>query len=55
MRDYAASLGWDKAPPAPELPEAIVRGTRARYVEIFERLTGRSFDDYLRDPRIVLE
>ena len=55
VRDYAASLGWDKAPPAPELPDAIVQGTRARYVEIFERLTGRSFDDYLRDPRIALE
>ncbi len=55
VRDYTATLGWDKSPPAPALPADIVRGTRARYVAIFERLTERSFDDYLRDPRIVLE
>jgi phosphoribosylaminoimidazole-succinocarboxamide synthase len=54
VRDYCESLGWDKTPPGPDLPEDVVAGTRARYVEAFERLTGIRFDDYLADPEIVL-
>ena len=54
VRDYCETLGWDKTPPGPELPEAVVTGTRARYVEAFERLTGIPFDDYLADPEVVL-
>src|SRR3954452_11622470 len=54
VRDYCETLGWDKTPPGPELPEAVVTGTRARYVEAFERLTGILFDDYLADPEVVL-
>jgi phosphoribosylaminoimidazole-succinocarboxamide synthase len=54
VRDYCESLGWDKTPPGPELPDDVVAGTRARYVEAFERLTGIPFDDYLRDPDVVL-
>jgi phosphoribosylaminoimidazole-succinocarboxamide synthase len=54
VRDYCESLGWDKTPPGPELPETVVSGTRARYVEAFERLTSRSFDEYLADPEVVL-
>jgi phosphoribosylaminoimidazole-succinocarboxamide synthase len=54
VRDYCESLGWDKAYPGPELPDEVVIGTRARYVEAFERLTGISFDDYLADPEVVL-
>jgi phosphoribosylaminoimidazole-succinocarboxamide synthase len=50
VRDYCESLGWDKTPPGPELPEDVVAGTRARYVEAFERLTGVEFDAYLADP-----
>jgi phosphoribosylaminoimidazole-succinocarboxamide synthase len=53
-RDYAEALGWDKTPPGPELPEEIVAGTRGRYVEAFERLTGIPFDDYLADPEVVI-
>jgi phosphoribosylaminoimidazole-succinocarboxamide synthase len=53
-RDYCASLGWDKTPPGPELPDDVVAGTRSRYVEAFERLTELAFDDYLADPEIVL-
>jgi phosphoribosylaminoimidazole-succinocarboxamide synthase len=53
VRDYCKSLGWDKAPPGPELPEEVVTGTRARYVEAFERLTEIRFDDYLADPEVV--
>ena len=53
VRDYVQSIGWDKAPPAPELPESVVAGTRARYVEAFELLTGASFERYLADPGVV--
>jgi phosphoribosylaminoimidazole-succinocarboxamide synthase len=54
VRDYCESLGWDKTAPGPELPEDVVAGTRARYVEAFERLTGIGFDAYLADPEVVL-
>jgi phosphoribosylaminoimidazole-succinocarboxamide synthase len=54
VRDYAESLGWDKTYPGPELPGEVVEGTRARYVEAFERITGISFDRYLEDPEVVL-
>lgn len=47
VRDWLEDTGWDKRPPAPELPAAVVADTRRRYVEAFERLTGRSFDEYL--------
>jgi phosphoribosylaminoimidazole-succinocarboxamide synthase len=53
-RDYCESLGWDKHEPGPELPAEVVAGTRARYVEAFERLTEIDFDDYLADPEVVL-
>jgi len=54
VRDYCESLGWDKADPGPEVPEDVVAGTRARYVEAFELLTGIAFADYLADPQVVL-
>jgi phosphoribosylaminoimidazole-succinocarboxamide synthase len=54
VRDYCESLGWDKNPPGPELPDDVVAGTRARYVDAFERLTGIDFDDYLGNPEGVL-
>jgi phosphoribosylaminoimidazole-succinocarboxamide synthase len=53
VRDYCESLGWDKTYPGPELPEDVVAGTRARYVEAFERLTEIAFDDYIADPETV--
>jgi phosphoribosylaminoimidazole-succinocarboxamide synthase len=53
-RDYCETLGWDKNYPGPELPEEIVMGTRARYIEAFEQLTEIDFDDYLADPEVVL-
>lgn len=43
VRDYLESLVWDKNPPAPELPEEVVQRTRAKYVEAFERVTGKRF------------
>ena len=54
VRDYCESLGWDKTYPGSELPPEIVEGTRARYVDAFERLTEIAFDDYLADPEVVL-
>lgn len=53
VRDYAEALGWDKTHPGPELPGEVVAGTRARYVEAFERITGIAFDAYLADPNVV--
>ena len=53
VRDYVQTIGWDKAPPAPELPADVVSGTRARYIEAFELLTGVSFDAYVADPSAV--
>ncbi|HUQ21390.1 MAG TPA: phosphoribosylaminoimidazolesuccinocarboxamide synthase [Gaiellaceae bacterium] len=54
VRDYTEGLGWDKTDPGPEVPAEVVAGTRARYVEAFELLTGFPFDDYLADPQVVL-
>jgi phosphoribosylaminoimidazole-succinocarboxamide synthase len=54
VRDYCESLGWDKTAPGPELTDEVVAGTRARYVEAFERLTGIDFDAYLAEPAVVL-
>jgi phosphoribosylaminoimidazole-succinocarboxamide synthase len=54
VRDYCETLGWDKTPPGPELPADVVAGTRARYIEAFERLTSIPFDNYLADPEAVL-
>ena len=54
VRDYCETLGWDKTAPGPELPDDVVEGTRARYVEAFETVTGIEFDAYLADPDVVL-
>jgi phosphoribosylaminoimidazole-succinocarboxamide synthase len=53
-RDYCEALGWDKTYPGPELPDDVVAGTRARYVEAFERLTELEFAAYVADPEVVL-
>ena len=47
VRDFATATGWDKQPPAPELPDEVVAATRSRYLEAYERITGASFDDWL--------
>jgi phosphoribosylaminoimidazole-succinocarboxamide synthase len=54
VRDWCEASGWDKRPPAPELPDHVVEGTRARYAEAFARLTGIPFERYLDDPEVVL-
>jgi phosphoribosylaminoimidazole-succinocarboxamide synthase len=40
LRDYLVSISWDKKPPAPALPESVVRDTRRKYLEALEQLTG---------------
>ena len=47
VRDWAAGSGWDKSPPAPELPHDVVEGTRARYLEAYERIAGEPFGNWL--------
>ena len=54
VRAWCEQIGWDKTAPGPELPDDLVAGTRARYVEAFERLTELSFDEYLANPEVVL-
>lgn len=46
VRDHYLKLGWDQRPPAPALPQAVIDGTRARYVEGYEMLTGESFTEW---------
>ena len=42
VRDWLDETGWDHSPPGPELPDEVVAGTRAKYVEAYERITGRT-------------
>jgi len=47
VRDWASSTGWDKKPPAPEVPEDVVAGTREQYVDAYERIAGEPFQAWL--------
>ncbi|HEV2975092.1 MAG TPA: phosphoribosylaminoimidazolesuccinocarboxamide synthase [Solirubrobacteraceae bacterium] len=47
VRDWASQSGWDKQPPAPAIPDDVVAGTRARYVEAYELIAGEPFDAWL--------
>jgi len=47
VREWLERQPWDKSPPPPNLPDKIVAGTRERYIEAYERITARSFADYL--------
>ena len=46
VRDYAASLGWDKTAPAPPMPDEVIAATSARYIEAYEKITGLQFSDW---------
>ncbi len=48
VRDWLNDSGWDRRAPGPELPEEVVERTREKYIEAYERLTGSSFDSWLR-------
>jgi phosphoribosylaminoimidazole-succinocarboxamide synthase len=54
VRDFCLSTGWDRTYPGPEVPDDVVAGTRARYVDAFERLTEIPFERYLSNPKVVL-
>ena len=54
VRDWCERRGWNKEAPGPELPHEIVEGTRARYIEAFERLTEIEFAEYVSRPEAVL-
>jgi phosphoribosylaminoimidazole-succinocarboxamide synthase len=43
VRDWLESSGWDKNSPPPKLPADVIEKTRAKYVEAYERLTGKKF------------
>ena len=43
VRDFVASSGWNKEPPAPTLPDDVIAGTRDRYVTAYSRLTGKAW------------
>jgi phosphoribosylaminoimidazole-succinocarboxamide synthase len=47
VRDWASGSGWDKSPPAPELPADVVTRTRELYVDAYERITGEPFSAWL--------
>jgi phosphoribosylaminoimidazole-succinocarboxamide synthase len=47
VRDWASGSGWDKAPPAPALPDGVVAGTRRRYEEAYQRITGEPLATWL--------
>jgi phosphoribosylaminoimidazole-succinocarboxamide synthase len=48
VRDWASGTGWDKKPPAPAIPADVVAGTRARYIEAYETITGDGFAGWLQ-------
>jgi phosphoribosylaminoimidazole-succinocarboxamide synthase len=53
VRDWLEAQPWGKTAPGPELPDDVVAGTRRRYVEAFERITGASFERYLQEDVIA--
>lgn len=53
VRDWLEAQPWDKTAPGPELPDEVVAGTRARYIEAYERITGASFARYLSEDVIA--
>ncbi len=54
VRDWLETQPWDKTAPGPELPEDVIDGTRTRYIEAYERITGASFARYLQEDVIAL-
>lgn len=55
VRDWLDASGWDHTPPGPELPDEVVEGTRSRYVQAYERITGHRFRDYLKEAHVRAE
>jgi phosphoribosylaminoimidazole-succinocarboxamide synthase len=53
VRDWLDESGWDHEPPPPELPPPVVGQTAVRYREAYERITGDSFDEYLKESGVL--
>jgi phosphoribosylaminoimidazole-succinocarboxamide synthase len=53
VRDWLETQPWDKKAPGPELPPDVIEGTRARYIEAYERITGASFERYVQEDVIA--
>jgi len=53
VRDWLEAQPWDKTDPGPALPDEVIEGTRARYVEAYERISGASFERYLKEDVIA--
>jgi phosphoribosylaminoimidazole-succinocarboxamide synthase len=53
VRDWLETQPWDKTAPGPELPPEVIEGTRTRYIEAYERITGASFKRYLEEDVIA--
>ncbi len=53
LRDWLETQPWDKTAPGPIIPREVVEGTRGRYIEAFERITGASFERYLQEDVIA--
>ena len=53
VRDWLETQAWDKTAPGPALPAEVVAGTRERYVEAYERITGAAFERYLQEDVIA--
>ena len=49
VRDHYLSIGWNQQPPVPHIPASVIAGTRARYVEAYEQVSGNSFDTWYGD------
>jgi phosphoribosylaminoimidazole-succinocarboxamide synthase len=52
VRDWLDASGWDHSPPGPELPDEVVEGTRSRYIQAYERISGSRFSDYLQEAHV---
>jgi phosphoribosylaminoimidazole-succinocarboxamide synthase len=52
LRNWLVESGWDREPPAPALPDEVIQGTRSRYLEAFQRLTGLTLHEWLGRNRV---
>ena len=52
VRDWLDASGWDHSPPGPVLPDEVVEGTRSRYIQAYERISGNRFRDYLEEAHV---
>lgn len=50
VRDWSLSTGWDKRPPAPDVPDDVVNETRRRYIDAYQRITDRTWPPDVREP-----